>query len=222
MRLINTAFDSTFIFSIDNHTLEVIASDFVPIKPYNTTSLLIGIGQRYHVIVDATDPLSTNGSYWIRTYKADCFRFKNDDPTSNVLKGYERSGIVQYSDSNDTPNTTNTPPDFTCADEPYESLVPIHPWNVSKTPKNDKFGSSGENLTVQLGSADAIFPLAFASMGGEDFDPLLVDYGNPTFLNLNNTGKWNPLWVVFPEDYGPTDWVRLHYAVITVDILHAL
>lgn len=63
-------------------------------------------------------------------------------------------------------------------------------------------------MTVQIGSGRAIYPLAFASVGGEDFNPQYVDYGNPTFLNLNNTGKWNPLWVVFPENYTSTDWVR--------------
>jgi FtsP/CotA-like multicopper oxidase with cupredoxin domain len=42
--LVNTAVDTTFVFSIDNHTLEVIEADFVPIKPYNTTNLRIGIG----------------------------------------------------------------------------------------------------------------------------------------------------------------------------------
>lgn len=43
--LVNTAVDTTFVFSIDNHTLEVIEADFVPIKPYNTTHIKIGIGK---------------------------------------------------------------------------------------------------------------------------------------------------------------------------------
>lgn len=43
--LINTAVDTTFVFSIDNHTMEVIEMDFVPIVPYNTTNLKIGIGE---------------------------------------------------------------------------------------------------------------------------------------------------------------------------------
>ena len=206
LTLINTAFDSTFIFSIDNHSLEVIASDFVPIKNYTTNSVLVGIGQRYHVIVNATDPLGKGGSYWIRTYKADCFRFNNSDYTTH-LPGYEQTGIVHYSNPITTPSTSQTLPDFTCADEPYESLRPVLQWNVSKTPKNDNPGSVGENMTVQLGSGPTIYPLAFASVGGEDFNPLGTDYGNPTFLNLNNTGKWNPNWVVFPENYNSTDWV---------------
>lgn len=33
-----------FIFSIDNHALKVIETDFVPIEPYVTNSLSIAIG----------------------------------------------------------------------------------------------------------------------------------------------------------------------------------
>ncbi len=43
--LVNTAVDSTFVFSIDHHLLEVVEMDFVPIQPYTTTNLKIGIGE---------------------------------------------------------------------------------------------------------------------------------------------------------------------------------
>lgn len=46
LRLINAAVDSHFKFSIDNHTLTVMAMDLVPIEPYNTTVLSIGMGRR--------------------------------------------------------------------------------------------------------------------------------------------------------------------------------
>lgn len=42
--LINTSVDTTFVFAIDNHTLEVIEMDFVPIHPYTTNHVLVGIG----------------------------------------------------------------------------------------------------------------------------------------------------------------------------------
>ena len=40
---------------IDNHTLTVIAMNFVPIVPHETTVLSIGMGQRYDIIVNATE-----------------------------------------------------------------------------------------------------------------------------------------------------------------------
>lgn len=48
LRLINGAIDSHFKFSIDNHTLTVIAADFVPIVPYSTNTLDIAMGT-YHL-----------------------------------------------------------------------------------------------------------------------------------------------------------------------------
>ena len=55
MRIINTSTDTTFVFTIDDHTIEVMSSDFVPIQPYKTRAILVGIGQRYHIVVEAKD-----------------------------------------------------------------------------------------------------------------------------------------------------------------------
>ena len=41
-RLVNPSIDSHMDFSIDNHVMTVIAMDFVPIVPYETTVLAIG------------------------------------------------------------------------------------------------------------------------------------------------------------------------------------
>ena len=208
LRLINTSFESTFVFSIDNHLLTIVGADFVPIHPYQNTSVLIGIGQRYHVIVEAAPQanggtLPKDGNYWIRTWRADCFRFPGGSA------GYETTGILQYGSSQALPKTTAWKGiSLRCSDETYTSLVPIVPWTVGPA-VNDPTGSLGENFTVDFNNDPTIFPLAKFSMGGDDFNPLRIDYGDPTFLHLNYTGKWDPLWVVFPESYKPTDWVSL-------------
>ena len=207
LRLINTSFESTFVFSIDNHLLQIVGADFVPISSYFNTSVLVGIGQRYHVIVIADprsngNPLPHHGNYWIRTYRANCFNFPQGSP------GYEKTGILRYGSSQALPTTNEWKGiALKCSDETYTSLKPILPWTVGKA-ANDPSGKVGENLTVQFKQGqNTIFPLAKFSMGGDDFNPLQIDYGNPTFLKLNYTGKWNPLWVVFPENYTSTDWV---------------
>jgi FtsP/CotA-like multicopper oxidase with cupredoxin domain len=61
MRLVNSAVDGHFQFSIDGHNFQVIANDLVPIVPYTTDNLLISIGQRYDIIVEAN---ATPGNYW--------------------------------------------------------------------------------------------------------------------------------------------------------------
>ena len=44
LRLVNAACDTHFKFSIDNHTMTVIANDIVPIEPYKTNVLNIAMG----------------------------------------------------------------------------------------------------------------------------------------------------------------------------------
>lgn len=44
LRFINTSIDNHFKMQLDGHTMTVITTDFVPITPYETTSLNIGIG----------------------------------------------------------------------------------------------------------------------------------------------------------------------------------
>jgi FtsP/CotA-like multicopper oxidase with cupredoxin domain len=63
LRLINTSLDNHFKVSLDGHNLTVIQADFVPIVPYSTQWLFIGIGQRYDVIITANQAIS---SYWFR------------------------------------------------------------------------------------------------------------------------------------------------------------
>ena len=47
LRIINTSVDTTYIFSIDNHNLTVMSTDFVPIEPYNTSHIVVGIGKSF-------------------------------------------------------------------------------------------------------------------------------------------------------------------------------
>jgi FtsP/CotA-like multicopper oxidase with cupredoxin domain len=64
LRLINSGAAAYQYFSIDEHELEVITNDFVPIVPYNTSYVGLGIGQRADVLVRATG--YSNSSYWMR------------------------------------------------------------------------------------------------------------------------------------------------------------
>ena len=47
IRLVNTAIDTHYAFSIDGHNLTVIANDLVPIKPYTTNTVNIAIGKQW-------------------------------------------------------------------------------------------------------------------------------------------------------------------------------
>ena len=43
LRLINGGSEGTQRFTIDNHTMTVIANDFVPVKPYETNVVTLGV-----------------------------------------------------------------------------------------------------------------------------------------------------------------------------------
>ena len=45
LRLVNGSAGTHYIVSFDNHTMTVVQNDLVPIEPYTTTSLSIGIGK---------------------------------------------------------------------------------------------------------------------------------------------------------------------------------
>ena len=62
LRVLNSAIQSTFAFSVDGHSMTVIANDYVPIVPYKTNVLMITTGQRYDVLVTMDQAV---GDYWI-------------------------------------------------------------------------------------------------------------------------------------------------------------
>lgn len=145
--------DTTFVFAIDRHNITVMTSDFVPISPYVTDHVVVGIGkfghspyvqgaehpigQRYHVVVDATPKLA-NGSidtetkqFWMRTIPAiNCQNFE--------LGGIpdERQGIVYYGDKRTAyPTTPRGPFSIACRDEDPALLKPVLKWTVPKPAK---------------------------------------------------------------------------------------
>lgn len=70
LRLINAGGAVIQHFSVDEHELIVIANDFVPVEPYKTNVVTLGIGQRTDVIVEAKD--TDGGAFWMRS-EADVF-----------------------------------------------------------------------------------------------------------------------------------------------------
>lgn len=94
-------------FSIDGHTLQVIANDFVPIVPYETNIVALGIGQRADVLVKAVG--NPTEAYWMRsTLSANCTFTRQPNAKAVVL--YEEADVDA------TPSTTGYPiVDVNCA-----------------------------------------------------------------------------------------------------------
>ena len=64
LRLINSSAQALQRFTIDNHTMTVIANDFVPVVPYQTNMVTLGIGQRTDVLVTANG--ESTDAVWMR------------------------------------------------------------------------------------------------------------------------------------------------------------
>lgn len=150
IRLINVATDSLFKFSIDSHTLKVIANDFVPIKPYDTESIVINTAQRYDLLVEANAP---PGDYWLRAlWVGVCPRVANVHPEDST-------GIILYDAGNTSESTSVSTVEAptTCLDEPLESLIPHMNFEVSNVA-----GTTIEELRVQF-THDALLTWTISS-----------------------------------------------------------
>ncbi|KAE8355939.1 Cupredoxin [Aspergillus coremiiformis] len=120
IRLVNAAMNTHFRFSIDHHNLTVIANDFVPIVPFTTDNVAIGMGQRYDIIVEANQLVD---NYWIRSVpQSSC---------SNIPAGDNIKGILHYDGADEAtePSTSKWDygDDIQCQDMAMSDLVPWVP-----------------------------------------------------------------------------------------------
>ena len=230
IRLSNTAFQQGFVFSIDNHVLQIVEADFVPVNPFLKHSLLVAIGQRYNIIVEAKpqaspcggNPIPGDLNFWLRMWIA-C-EFPSD--TSTLGENYSQIGILRYTNSTSDPTSLpwpEIPSKPPCVDDTYDYLVPVVPWTVGN-PVNSEGKGNGEEFNIS-GLAPGTRPYATAffylqrSNATTNPNPFATDYGNPTFLNLDNTADtWPVGWMVIPENYTALDWVSLWRRSIFMEV----
>ncbi|KAI5778134.1 Cupredoxin [Geopyxis carbonaria] len=122
LRLVNAATDNHFKVSLDHHKFTVVAADFVPIVPVEVDWLDMAIGQRYDVVITASDPEDA-AAYWFRAVAQEDCSFQR-----NIA---DVRGIFHYASSSAVPTTTAHPdPGDRCLDTPSSLLVPV----VSRSP----------------------------------------------------------------------------------------
>ncbi|KAM7189733.1 laccase-2 [Rhypophila sp. PSN 637] len=173
VRLVNVAIDGKFQFSIDGHSLTVIANDLVPIVPFTTDSLEITIGQRYDVIVEAN---ATPGDYWLRAGWIQTCSMNNNPANMTAIIRYDAS-----STSNPTSTSTVTP-STNCLDEPAANLVP----HLSLDVTNPTSNITREDLSFVF---DSYFKWTINTSS------LLLDWAHPTLENILDGTS------IFPTEY---------------------
>lgn len=178
LRLVNTAASNHFRFMIDNHTMEVISSDFVPIHPYNTTDISIGAGERYDVVVTAT---ASSGNFWMRSIpQLNCTKTTNVDNVLGILRYADADGVAL--DAESLPATLAYEYTDSCADEDPANLVPYLQIDPAVT-----YDVRDDEVTTVINGAEVSW-----TMGGSSFK---VDWANPSLEQIveadGNASTWS-------------------------------
>ncbi|KAL9091938.1 MAG: hypothetical protein Q9165_004690 [Trypethelium subeluteriae] len=199
LSLVNTGTSTHTTFWIDNHSFSVVATDFVPIEPYNTSILNIAIGQRYDIIVRANASLTQQTDFWI--HARDC---NNGGARSNL-------GIIRYSPSSTLIPYTPPPKEkevcYGCLDELSLNLVPKVSRKVNNA-ANTKY--AGDSFKVHLvGYPDEFKQDSLLHKWVLKDSSLYLDWSEPSLslVKIASDRGWKE--PKFPKGYEP---VNLRYA----------
>lgn len=179
-RIINSAAQNAFAVHFDNHKMQVIAADWVPITPYETDFLNIAIGQRYDVIVEMNQPTA---GYFLRAIA------QTGCPSGGANSGLGKANGMFVYEGADLTLPTSTAGNVSasnfagCADEPLASLVP----HLKK--------DGGNIVTFQTSAAN--MPAGLVANVNTDDDGVVFrwfinngamnsDYTNPTLKSIGS------------------------------------
>ncbi|KAK4447445.1 multicopper oxidase-domain-containing protein [Podospora aff. communis PSN243] len=177
LRLINSGADGVQRFSIDRHTLTVIAVDFTPIQPYDTTVVSLGVGQRADVLVTANVG-SSESSFWMRSSIASC----------TVARHPHAVASVYYDDADLTRLPTTAASDLSdsdaCAGDSLELTKPLFPMAVPEP----TFTQTMEFELFKNASNVTLWRFNGVSMRADYNHPMLLqaNEGNFTFPDERN------------------------------------
>ncbi|KAF2025438.1 laccase precursor [Setomelanomma holmii] len=179
LRLINTSVDTNLLVNLDGHSFQVIATDFVPITPYNTTYIQMGIGQRYDVVFTANQ---TAGNYWFRA-SADTQCQSRNARTGLAIFTYQGVTVADP--------TTVAPPN-----PPTGCLNPVTTPKIAKNVPSSTFAAQAKNLPVAFGPVAVQNNLVLWTVNGTS---MVIDPGNPTVKIVASGSS------TFPPSYNVVD-----------------
>lgn len=205
VRFISSGIQAFQQITLDNHTFQVIAVDYVPIEPYETDTVLVGVGQRMDVVVTATG--EAGQSYWLRAW---------DNPICGDIGDPWGYGIVRYSgaDQNAEPISTGPPPaqNTDCKADPLSTTIPVY-----KIPMEEP------DLTLTLvidavknASSVWIYEFSNSTYFGDYNTPILYDTVSqnkiswPTERNVYNTGSAKTVRIIVYDYFVAPHPIHLH------------
>ncbi|KAI9714343.1 MAG: hypothetical protein M1820_000304 [Bogoriella megaspora] len=191
LRLINTSLDNDIRVSLDGHSLTVMTTDFVPVKPFSTNTILLAIGQRYDVVIYANQ---TAGNYWLRAQVA------TDCQSANSGIGYAIFNYDSVAVAN--PSSTAWPTPSTGCFDPT-SAAPFWRQPVPSTSAFNDLNVILTNGSVSNGAGLTVWGLNTTSIDVSWDKPIrtYMQDGNTSYpssenvITLPNAGVWT-YWLI--------------------------
>ncbi|KAL9011159.1 MAG: hypothetical protein Q9173_003972 [Seirophora scorigena] len=180
LRLINAGAEALQRFSIDGHTMTVVANDYVPVVPYQTNVVTLGIGQRTDVIVKAN--MAPTASVFMRANMS--------IPCSLTNQPYAVAAIYyEKADKTKTPKSTaQVFEDKTCGNDPLTKTRPLFPYPALAN------AATTVNIDITAGPNKTGHFLWY--MNGQSFR---ANYDHPVYLLAaagNTSYPYDPQWNV--------------------------
>ncbi|KAH8662594.1 multicopper oxidase-domain-containing protein [Xylariales sp. PMI_506] len=120
LRFVNTGSQGFERVSLDGHNFTVIANDFVPIDPYETSVVTLGVGQRVDVLVTANAG-GPDSAFWLRANLTTCSGANQPYALASVLYEGADEDTVPQSEAWDVPDPGD------CSNDALELTVPEYP-----------------------------------------------------------------------------------------------
>ncbi|KAF2655213.1 multicopper oxidase [Lophiostoma macrostomum CBS 122681] len=173
LRLINSSVDNSIRVSLDGHQFQVISSDLIPIKPYTTNWVLLTIGQRYDVIINANQ---ASGNYWFRA-EAETACASNSGLPGRAIFTYDTATFAD-------PTTSAAAKPANCNDE-----SPLVPWVANTVGSSQAFIQQAGNLQVNLAQEQLTTNGQNVVVWAVNLTAINVDWDKPTlqYVKEKNT-----------------------------------
>ncbi|KAF5349416.1 hypothetical protein D9757_013112 [Collybiopsis confluens] len=142
MRLVNTACEPDYIFSIDKHDITVIEADGINHDPVPADGVHIFIGQRYSFILEANQPVD---NYWIHADPSKGDNGFNNGINSAILR-YAGAAIAEPSGTAEDPQNVLNEAD-------------LHPRENPGAPGQPTRGGVDYALNLQISTSGGHFAL---------------------------------------------------------------
>lgn len=126
LRIMNVSSQGMQRFTMDGMNMTVIAHDLVPVVPYETHVVTVGIGQHTDVVVTAAG--RPTDSLWMRSDVSEEY--------STSMQGSARAAVYyEHADTSVLPGTSATPYDDSfCGNVPLGLTTPLYPMDPPAVP----------------------------------------------------------------------------------------